>query len=663
MTKRIVERWSDLDETTRALLIVGLSALLYSLVPISIDVSGSSGAPLTVGAGVLIGHVLATHIGRYSHRQFRPIRYRQIVRRCFDEHVAVGSTLLSLVMLGLGGLGYVFFVWSTRYIDTAVSSSLFELWPMTWILAFHYIDRARRRTTEYSIVPLSSVVLMLLQTGAIALVVFSTTSSAGSGNGVSFPALGIALGIASPVFAAFTAFSFQAADRLLYGKSRGPQDDWNLLKNADSDRKRVEESIVHGSVVLSRGCVSPIVLIVATVDTGFPAAIFSRSFVGGILVGLVLSGPAGFLVRRANMISSRREIIALQYLSPILALGWLAWGTDIDVTRMDFLILGTVSIVALNMLINADPEKKRSREVADDRTSDERSSATIQERYSLKGLVVSLLLFGMVIYFRDELMTGQDMSWSENGSYWGVLGLASTVFALLLAFRLTRVEALLLAEDYRTLGMVRRIELLPDEVFGDDDKGESRNSLLKFVGELNRASRLKEYRGAYNDANRTLQEIANRIRNMETGIANEQRIEIGHLRTELDALAHGRQQAREFAERVALWLIGATIIAFCLAVPSESSGWSRLLSETFVVVLSAIVVYLLFHLADMRRSRADELITDKSPDWGEDLPEGRYVRFRDERGTRWQRIFAGVTVLGAVSTVVALLAWSRLISG
>ena len=617
---------------------------------------------MTVGAGFVVGVAASTHIARYCNPGFQPVPYRPIVRRCFSDSVAATSVLVSFLLLILNAFGYVFFSWATAYTDTAVVSSLFELWPIAWILFFRYIDRRRHGISEYSIVPLTTIVLMVLGAGAIALIIYSTASPAGSGHGVSLPLLGIILGVVAPLVGALGAFSFLFTDRVLYGKTHGSADNWDILTTSRSQTKNIEESLVHAGIVMGRMCAIPVVILLAAIESGLQSALLSRSFAGGLLCGLVLNGPGGILLRRAHLVTSRREIVSLQYLSPVLALVWLAILTEIEVARIDFLIFGTVSIVALNMLINADPEKKRSSESADSRARVRLEGGAIQERYSLKALVVSLLGFGMLVFYRDDIMSGQDLSWRDDGSYWAVLGLSSTVFALLLAFRLTRVESLLLAEDYRTLGILRRVENLPSKIFDKSTYEDSKVALLGYVRLLNRANSLDEYRDSYDRANAILQRISVGLSNRDLQLSHEETHELSDIRTELDALAHGRQQAREFAERIALWLIGIMVVVFCLAVPSEGSGWARLLSETFAVMLSSVVVYLLFHLADMRRSRADELVMAKGRSESSELPDGLYIRFRDEKDAQWQRIFAGLIIFGVVLTVVGLLAWSRLIT-
>lgn len=656
MTQINTDSSSQADDTRRALLQLGVAAFLFSLMPVSIDFAGSSRFPLTVGAGIVVGFTIATHMTRYSDANHPPIAYRQILERCRSKQVASVAIVFYFLILVVNAFSYVFFSWSTTYIDTAVSASLYELWPVVWVLAFRFVDGARHGTSGYRIVPISTIFLMILSAGAIALVIYSTATPETLGQGLALPLLGLVLGGLSPIIGALAAFNFLLADRILYGRSRSPHNVWHIARSSESDKRQLEESIVHTCMALSRVCAVPIVLLLAVLETDVRSAVFSNHFLGGLFCGLVLNGPASFLVRKAHITSLRREIISLQYLSPVAALGFLAAFTEIDVARIDFLIFGTVSIVALNMLINSDPERKKGLE-----SLDAAEVGVVQERYSLKALVVSLLGLGMLIYFRDELLTGEDLQWRDDGSYWAVLALASTIFALLLAFRLTRVESLLLAEDYRTLGIVRRVEMLPSQIFAAEGTSDTRRALIGWIRGLNRANTLHEYREAYDEANRFFERTMIRLSDEDLHISYDEKLELGLIRTELDALAHGRQQAREFAERIALWLIGIVIVVMCLAVPSESSGWPRLLSETFVIMLSSIVVYLLFHLADMRRSRADELLRYKGMNQKNGLPEGLYVRFRDEKDARWQRIFAGVIIFGVVSTVVGLVAWARLV--
>ena len=220
-----------------------------------------------------------------------------------------------------------------------------------------------------------------------------------------------------PGIGGLATFNLLFVDRVIYGRSIDKSDDWKTVLGTGFKKREIEESVSLAGIVVSRIIVVPIVIALAWIEAGSILGLVSVPFMGGLVVGLSLIGPAGLFLRRAHLISDNREIIALQYLIPVLALVWLGAFADIQVNRIELLIYGTVTIVATNMLINIDPEAS-----GDDRQSgesigemhQEHDGATalpIRDRYSLKALVVSLLGFGMIVHFRGEIFRGQEFSW------------------------------------------------------------------------------------------------------------------------------------------------------------------------------------------------------------------------------------------------------------
>lgn len=652
------------NATRQAFGYILLAAGLYSLVPFAVDKSGSSQSPFIVGAGITVGYAIYTELARRRMTNENSLTYLSILQRYRSNDVAHVGLAMLLGLCALNAFDFLFFTWSTSFVDTAASSSIYELWPLTWFIAMQFVDRRRHQMNVKPTLSPMTICLMLLATVGLALIVYSTAAPNDDRATSQIPILGVSLALMAPVLGSLATLQFLFADRILYGRSATTRASWQLLKQKSISKENAEETLTHTAQALSHIFASPIVIAIAIVENGSASVLWSRAFVGGLICGIVLSGPGGALVRRAHIVSSRREVISLQYLAPVFALGWLAWLTEITVGRIDFLILGTVTIVAINMLINVDPEVVSRATDADQ--SDEPSSDAardsdgigIQARYSLKALVLSLLAFGMIIYFRDAILQGDDFIW-EVGDYWSILSLASTVFALLLAFRLTRVENLLLAEDHRTFGVIRRIEMLPKAMFSNSPETNTRERLLDHIRDLNRAGRLDEYEDAYYKANSVLSNIAQQALD-DSAYGYDEKREIAEIRTEIDALAHGRQYAREFAERIALWLMGGIIVALCLAVPPQYKGWPRVLAETFSVLLASVVVFMLFHLADMRRSRGNELLKSPASDTTA-IAEGLYVRFQADKDYGWQRIFAGIIILGIVATLFGLLTWSSLV--
>ena len=665
----------------QAVVYVAAAALLYSLVPLAVDVLGSSEMPFVVGAGITVGYALFTEVARRrSVTRFAATR-SDVLARLRSDAVPTGGVVALFGLSALNAFDFLFFAWSTSFIDTAASSSIYEMWPLTWFAGMVLVDRRRSHgATPTSLSP-TTAGLMFLAASGIALIVYSTDTADSTGisagdSGISV--LGIVLALLAPLLGGMATLHFLLADRVVHGKTPGSQNTWAVVADGNASDAGAQESLCHAAQALSHFIAAPVVFAVAIAEQGTLAVLWSPAFLGGVLCGGLLSGPAGALIRRAHIVSTHREVITLQYLAPVLALGWLAIFTEIDIGRPDFLILGTVTLVAINMLMNVDPEA-----AADPMPDAAAASAAAVgagwvepdaqpvlrvagERHSLRALVVAMLAAGAFILFRPEIVDDARLMWTP-GDYWAALAVASTVFALLLAFRLTRVETLLVAEDQRTLSLVRSIEMLPAEWFDDTSRPTSRSYLLAWVRRLNASRTLDDYRRSYNQAHKALTDVIDRRTAGGQAFTSEERVELAAIRADLDGLAVGRQQAREFAERVALWLVGAAVIGLAAAIPAQPAPWARLAADFLAVTLASVVVYLLAHLADLRRSRGDQILVAHDPDtaagsgsgW-KHFPAGLYVRFRDQTDNTLQRLFAAAVVTGIAAAVVGLLAYSRL---
>lgn len=655
-----------------AIIYVSGAALLFSLMPLVIDQSGSEDRPLAVGAGVIVGFVICSSIVRRLHptSNCSDLSMVSILRRCCSESVGIRFIVVPLALTSIAGMSYVAFSWSTSYLDTAISATLYEIWPMLWFIMMQYIDKVRRGPHKRIVASWPTYLLLLMGFPAIALIVYSSGTAPAPGIDVSLSFTGLLLAFTAPVTGALVASNLLFIDRVMYGQSRDGQGDWKSEEFEDFETTEIEESISIAGMIITHSAILPLTLPLAIAEARDPYVVVSQAFFGGIAAGC-LAALAGLLLRRAHLVSNRREMISTQYLSPLLALLWLYWLVGIDVAEIDLLIFGTLTIVSINMLLNADPENQeqhaeRSQREAKTMASTQVSNASsqvesagrIQPRHGLRALVVSLLYFGMFVYFRKEIFGSYDFGW-EGADYWAILALASTVFALLYAFRLTRVESLISNEDYRTIDLAHRIESLPKVVFDSDPESTSKRSLLRSVRALNCANKLSEYKSAYLEVHRFFQVLVNRISDDSSRLDRNMQREISEIRTELDALANGRQNARELAEQIALWLIGGLVVALSLFVPHRSSEIALMLTDTFAILLGSVVVFLLAHLADVGRSRADELMIEKNPDRDDQL-DGLYVRFRDDADVTWRRIFASVIIVGIVATIVCLLVLDRL---
>ena len=163
---------------------------------------------------------------------------------------------------------------------------------------------------------------------------------------------------------------------------------------------------------------------------------FLISFLGGALA----SGIADVSFRTANSLTNNLGVNALSYLTPIIALAWLALLSQAEVNRVDFLLIGTMAVVTANLMINFESEI----------------------RWGFKAVILALVVSGASVYVRDGVFDylGVEKWYWPAGGYFEALALSATVFTLLLAFRVARLISRTGEEESRTFSAFRRLEIL-----------------------------------------------------------------------------------------------------------------------------------------------------------------------------------------------------------
>ena len=168
----------------------------------------------------------------------------------------------------------------------------------------------------------------------------------------------------------------------------------------------------------------------------FDFGLLSLAFVAGLIVNTT----AGLMWRKANMADDDISFNALGYAIPVLALLFLFFFQQADITRVDYLVPGATAIIVANMLIHFEAEV----------------------RWSFEALILALGGCGMVVYFRNDLfdlLGVPSWSWSGDG-YFGSIALSATVFTLLLAFRVARLVTRTSDEENRTFSVLRKLDSL-----------------------------------------------------------------------------------------------------------------------------------------------------------------------------------------------------------
>ena len=547
-----------------------VATLFYSTIPLAIHLSGGATTPFAVSAGLTVGTVVGIHV---FLRRITGINLRYVtVWKAYRSSTTISNdgsaTIVLTTLFVFSRFELLFFAWSIMYVDTAVSSSLFETWALIVVLLLKYTERLQgiRRPT-----PLISYLLMAISIVPISMIIFATSPSEELSD-VGLPVLGLSLAVLAPIVASCDAFGFYLSKRIsncLSGSDRC--DDHNNHQDSDNNVHLFANLITNGAALV---VAVPFLLILMIYESRSSLDDMLIPFMGGMLAGFTIRNLGSMFWRKATIWSNRKEIQSIQYASPILAILWLGITVGIEVRRIDLLILGTVTVVVINTLINFDPEVQGRSETEPSGSADKQekrestpdTNLKLRSGYRLKALVLSLLSFGSFVYFRDELFANHDFGWTSE-IWWTVIAVGSTVFALLFYF-------------------------------------------------------------AFSDR--------------------------------LDILLLGKRSSREFAERVALCLIGCVLVVLCLAVPSAGSAWARLLTELLAIVLASVVVFLLVRLVDVLRSRDHDMLMEPKPKTFKRMPTGLYVRFDTERDLRWRRMLSGFLILISVVCVFVLLVWRRM---
>lgn len=386
--RRFTKWYGHLPVSLQGLGFVALSALLYSLIPISVDLAVNNIAPTVVGIGQIAGYALIHELHR--RRLNRKINrmtagainasFSDIWHQMRKNETWRQGAVISLGLVTASAFSYIAFGYATVHLDAAIASSMWEFWPMMWLITIAIVDRKRYGPSKPIRRAGSTYALMVAAVFALALVAVSAGTVPDSEiTNLRNLGLGLLLAVVGPVLAGLGAAGFLFADRIMYEpRHTGSSDQeaqlrhhWNpeSIELGDAEHetyiRNLKSLMVRTSHIFGRTVLFVLVLPFALGEAGIASLVFWKSMFLGVLVGAVLNGPAALGLQEAHVKTERREIIAVQYMSPLLAIVWLAAFSEITISRMDMFLFGTVAVVAINVLINLGPEIIRSEGMPD----------------------------------------------------------------------------------------------------------------------------------------------------------------------------------------------------------------------------------------------------------------------------------------------------------
>jgi len=370
-----------------------VSVVGISVLPLVIVMVGAPESPLLFGSFLSVGTAagsLAFLAGRYR-AQLRDRDIRALIRK----NLASWPILFVLV----GTFEFTFFAWSTRFVDPSVATILWGSWPIIFVFLLRRIFSGRRaRPSRYKRITPSLVLLMVLSLVGLAFVVLAQASKRTGFDWTSDSSwVGFVFAVFSGVLITLNIFSFSwAAD--LAAKAR-------TLSVARGPRS-LELFFMTVVVCVSNAFTAPI-------KAGFSLAASEPIRVDVILGALIMGGTlrvgSSLLWRHANQITHALGINAIGYGEPLFGVLWLALFWEVDISRVDYLVLGTCAIIASNILINSEVEISRG----------------------FKSAILAMWATGAIVYLRDD-----GPLWG-SGRFFGVLALLAGAFALLQALRST----------------------------------------------------------------------------------------------------------------------------------------------------------------------------------------------------------------------------------
>ena len=597
-----------------------LAVALFSALPLIISWGGGGKTPFLFNAAMSAGVVLGCLVFiayRYHSLLFNANILRLIAGRAIDHRIALSIA---------ANFNFAFLAWSTRFVDVSISAIMFGTWPI-FIVIIH--DRLYKHEERYH--RLSPEILLLIAFGLLGFA-FIIVGQAGGFQNVETGRLaeliiGVVLATLGAIATACNAFGFRWGTDLAHEISDAGRP---VTSGDESDQ---DEAPDQGDLdflgllvaLLIASAVSGLLNTFVGISSG--EVMDSRSLFIAIVVGGAASGIANAAWRKANLIAHHAGVNALAFAAPVFSLAWLFLLTQTQPENLDYLIIGIIGIVIVNLLINSEAEV----------------------RFGFKALLLALWTCGAFVYLRDDVLQYLPFGeWQWPGeTYFGALGLSATVFTLLRSFRVARLSTQTQEEDNRLYTLFQNVDLLAR-------RDVIHQAARMHVVSIDKAVTPEQLKTAYQDTKDCLD------RAEASNPDPDDQVQLAEAETQLNVIAHSRQQGIEFGELFALIIFGGITVFIGMASRPGVTGWIGFLVEMLVVLFSAVIVFLIINVWDLHRDRAGDILEEQQyqDHDGAVFYEGYGVVFRDAVSRRLEQTTS--IVIGLLVTIAyGALLWYK----
>ena len=583
---------------TTAIVYMFLAVIGFSLIPLVVARGDGASNPFVFNAGwrfgVVLGCILILAIG------YRP----QLLNRQIWGVIKGRIFSWTILFTFLGSFQFALFTISARYIDISIAAVLLETWPILSILLTKKLFEGEKRFDRTSVATILLAALGFVGFLFVAASQYVNLEALIQLDGITKFTFILGIGLA---LSAAVAGAVESASNFRWGTAASKES--LVIKGIPSKT----DSLDLFFVILAFAFVSVIsapVHFVSGIVSG--ETVVFKALAVAIIGGGIFQAFSSVAYRVAILKTDDLGINALGYAISILSLVWLAIFFQIDVERVDFLIIGAAVIITINLLINFNAEI----------------------RLGFKALLLALGVSGTFVYLRDSIIEswGIDRWHWTAGGYFEALALSATVFTLLLAFRVARLITRTGDEDNRTFNVFRKMDILAQ-------RGVVNEQILGCIMRIDSPKDRADLEAAYTQARNYINVArvrANSLKDVDIQFLSD-------AEANLDALARSKQQDITPGEMFALAIFGIITVSLALfSRPPETIGWNRLLVDIFAILISAVIVFLIVNVWDLRAERDESKLEQRKKYQNYTV---RFVDTRQRSFDQWLSIIVGGAII------------------
>ena len=300
---------------------------------------------------------------------------RTVVLKAVDRQDVLGWIKLPIVWALISSLHYGFLAWSVTILETAVATTIFELWPvfLVFTLARHEDSDRRFRLAPASMgrprraMSKERIALTALAGGGLALMLGSQAGERvrSVADLVSYEAVvGMAIALVASLLAALSVLSNLAYGKTLYyalvgapqtGRTDGSSgtDYAPIEQRGDADRRLLVWLTLLG-YVLSRIVALPVNVLIGMLTPQVQGSMTAGAVLGALAIGTAAS-MAGMMLRVGNIGSEDVAVNSLLCFGPAISLAALLM-LGVTLPRFNLFLIGAALILTVNLMIQLRPD-------------------------------------------------------------------------------------------------------------------------------------------------------------------------------------------------------------------------------------------------------------------------------------------------------------------